>query len=169
MGALILEMLDVRYNHKKSGIDHTEGKNMRVGLNLLSGCGTSVRRILVCQKKLYNYKKLSKKVTRWYFYNLSSHYGTFVRRIVVCWASVQSFKTERIEQVESLEIRVLTPFRFKPKNQRGSCFRMAAGCGWWLLDGFMYDTVIHPVPGHSLIIQHIVSPIVIRLLSLTLL
>ena len=30
------------------------GKNMRVGLNLLSGCGTSVRRILVCQKKLYN-------------------------------------------------------------------------------------------------------------------
>ena len=27
---------------------------MRVGLNLLSGCGTSVRRILVCQKKLYN-------------------------------------------------------------------------------------------------------------------
>ena len=27
---------------------------MPVGLNLLSGCGTSVRRILVCQKKLYN-------------------------------------------------------------------------------------------------------------------
>ena len=48
MGALILKMLDVRYNHKKSGIDHTKGKNMRVGLNLLSGCGTSVRQILVC-------------------------------------------------------------------------------------------------------------------------
>ena len=33
----------------------------------------------------------------------------------------------------------------------------------------MYDTVIHPVPGHSLMIQHIFSLIVIRLFSLTLL
>ena len=41
---------------------------------------------------------------------------TSVRRIVICWASVHSFKTERIEQVESLEIRVLTPFRLKPKK-----------------------------------------------------
>ena len=31
MGALILKMLDVRYNHKKSGIDHTEAKTCRWG------------------------------------------------------------------------------------------------------------------------------------------
>ena len=31
-------------------------------------------------------------------------------------ANAQSFKTEKIEQFESLEIRVLTPFRLKPKK-----------------------------------------------------
>ena len=74
-------------------------------------------------------------------------------------ANAQSFKTEKIEQFESLEIRVLTPFRLKPKkgaiyiikignimcfigylgavNHRGSCFRMAAGL-WVMATGWFY-------------------------------